>query len=76
MTLYLADEQSLRDVLGAAWLTVALCFHVARLKQHNPSLVPQRNRGVTRGSDPRATAKNGPKPTCPPYGSIVVSMHP
>ena len=30
-TLYLTDENTLRDILGAAWLTMALQIHVAML---------------------------------------------
>ena len=32
VTLYLIDETTLHDMLGAAWLTVALRIHAARLK--------------------------------------------
>ena len=32
VTLYLADETTLHDMLGTAWLTIALRIHVARLK--------------------------------------------
>ena len=32
VTLYLTDETTLRDILGAAWQTVALRIHVTKFK--------------------------------------------
>ena len=61
VTLYLTDEKTLHDVLGGAWLIIALRIHVAKLR-------PQRNRGSPVGDTP-GNEKKMPHTTYPPYRS-------
>ena len=68
--MYLTDKKSVRDVLGAAWLIIALRVHAAKLEIAPNLTTATKDRGIT-----RIASDSGPqKKKCPKKGAPYRSL--